>query len=127
MKKFVIFFIVCIAMVQSTYAATPALTESLLEYDAIISAIGAPNFKVIPVNQFIIRIKRITKKINVLGKVKYLIMTSDIDDKSCKNTPVTRDKKFPCPIKYIATLNVAQNPGVGPNIVTVLKIVKVNQ
>lgn len=117
MKKFIIFFIACFAMIQSTYAATSALTESLLEYEAITSAIGTdPTFEnVIPATEFIIDIKRLTRKIDVLGTVKYEILT--------RSTVVPTTKKRVRPIKYIATLNVAANPAIGPNIITVVSIV----
>ena len=122
MKKFIVSLIACITMVQSTYAATSALTESLLEYEAITSAIGTdPTFQnIIPVTEFIIDIKRITKKINVLGKVKYEIVTRASSDGSSKHDKHLRS------IKYIATLNVAQNPGIGPNIVTVVSVEQVH-
>lgn len=114
MKKFVLSLIACFAIVQSTYAATPPLTESLLEYEAIISAIGDPSFDTIPTTEFIIDIKRISKRIDNLGEVKYKIVTVSLNEGS----------DFPR-IKYIATLHVFQNPGVGPNIVTVDSIVRV--
>lgn len=121
MKKFIACFIVCIAMVQSIHGATSPLVESLLEYDAIIGAIGGvdPNFQVIPPTEFIVDIKRHTKQLNVLGKVKYGITTRILDEESeskCKH------KKQPR-ARYLATLNVAPNPGIGPNIVTVVSIV----
>lgn len=122
MKKFILSFIACIAVIQSTYAvaATPALTESLLEYEAIISAIGAPEQVVIPVTEFIVDIKRLTKEIDILGEVKYLIVTRSVEedniDGGCYHGTHHRG------IKYIAELNVSPNPGIGPNIVTVLSI-----
>lgn len=119
MKKFLIFLIACVALTQSIHSATSALTESLLEYEAITLAIGSdPNFQnVIPVNQFIVDIKRITKEIAVLGQVKYRIVTRTVtDDSSRKNRRTSR---------YIAKLNVSPNPGIGPNIVTVVSIVPV--
>ncbi len=119
MKKFIICLIACVSMVQSAYAATSALTESLLEYEAITSGIGTnPSFEnIIPVTEFIVDIKRITKQINVLGTVKYEILTLPVSDGSIK--------KKQTPIKYIAILDVSPNPGVGPNIVTLISIVLV--
>lgn len=119
MKKFVIFLIACSAMIQSTYGATSALTESLLEHEAITSAIGTdPSFQdIISPNEFIVDIKRLTKQLNVIGEVKYVIVTripSDGSDQEC------HDHRGP--IKYIATLFVAPNPGIGPNIVAVASI-----
>lgn len=117
MKKFAISIIACVAMAQCMYAATSPLTESLLEYEAITSAIGTdPNFQnVIPTVEFVVDIKRITKQVNVLGEVEYRILTV------LPNAHVSESHTHT--IKYIATLNVASNPGIGPNIVTVVSIV----
>lgn len=133
MKKLVLSLVACFAMVQSTYAATSALTESLLEYDAIISAIGSnPSFEnIIPPNEFIIDIKRLTKQIDILGEVKYEILTRSLSDGTewvfheSSSGHSHKHHKHPRPIKYIATLNVAPNPGIGPFIVTVESIVLV--
>jgi hypothetical protein len=124
MKKFVITLVACFAMVQSSYAATSALTESLLEYEAITSAIGTdPSFEnIIPQTEFIIEIKRITKQIDVLGEVRYEILTRALSNEPNWDWHES-NKKHHRPIKYIATLNVAPNPGIGPNIVTVESIV----
>jgi hypothetical protein len=113
MKKFVVFLIACVVMVQAAYGATSALTESLLEYEAITSAIGTdPNFQnIIPPNEFIIDIKRLTKHLDVLGDVEYKILTRSLSEHHHHS------------IKYIATLNVSPNPGIGPNIITVVSIV----
>lgn len=127
MKKFATALLACFAMVQSTYAATSALTESLLEYEAIISAIGSnPSFEnVIPVTEFIVDIERITRQINILGEVKYEILTRLVgDDPGSRCEAKGGHKGRSRPIRYVATLNVAANPGVGPNIVTVVSIVK---
>ena len=112
MKKFVIFLITSVAMIQSTYAATSPLGESLLEYEAITSAIGTdPAFQnVIPQNEFITEFKRLTKHINVLGEVRYGIVTRTAEGTRTQTN------------KYIATLNVSANPNIGPSIVTVESI-----
>lgn len=124
MKKFVTSLVACLAILQSAHAATPALTESLLEYEAITNAIGDPGFTVIPVTEFIVDIKRITKQINVLGEIRYKIVTQDaatVDDGcGCHNN---RRKEH----KYIAVLLVSPNPGIGPNIVEVLRIERVRR
>lgn len=133
MKKFAAALIAFVVLVQSSYAAIPPLTESLLEYDAIITAIGAPSFTTIPVTEFIIDIRRITKRINILGEVEYAILTRSTSNGLSSNglsngnheSNVSNDHyHHQHPTKYIATLNVAPNPGIGPNIVTVLGIEK---
>lgn len=128
MKKFVILLITCIAMVQTSFAATSALTESLLEYNAITNAIGSdPNFQnVIPVDEFIVDIKRLTKRIDILGTVKYGIITRTVTADNNQDDSRSKHRKRNRPHRYIATLNVAQNPGVGPNIITVVSIVPVS-
>ncbi len=125
MKKFAALLIACIAIFQSGYAATSALTESLLEYEAITNAIGTdPTFEgVIPATEFITDIKRITKEVDITGEVKYKIITEDV-----ATTPTTGH--CGCHKKnhhhtYIAVLSVTPNPGIGPNIVTVVSITKV--
>jgi hypothetical protein len=127
MKKFAICFIACVAMIQSTFAATSPLTESLLEIEAITNAIGTdPNFQnVIPTSEFITEINRITKQINVLGEVMYEILTVvPMEDTDCSESSSRHHKKHSRPVRYIAVVNVAANPGIGPNIVTVVSIVK---
>lgn len=137
MKKLAFSLIACLALVQSTYAATSPLTESLLEYEAITTAIGTdPTFQnIIGTSEFIVDIKRITRKVNTLGIVKYFIKTRVISsegdvnastegldmnsDESPASSPSYRTNL------YIATLNVALNPGIGPNVITVLRIKKV--
>lgn len=124
MKKIVIFFIAFVTMIQSTYAATSALTESLLEYEAITSAIGTdPSFQnVISPTEFIIDIKRLTKEIDILGEVRYGILTRTLSDESDQDRNRCKHRHSR-PIRYIATLLVSPNSGIGPNIVTVLSIV----
>jgi len=133
MKKFILSLIACVALVQSSYAvtATSALTESLLEYEAITTAIGTdPSFEtVIPATEFIVDISRISKRLDVLGDVRYEIVTRiprtefESEDLESNASQKHHDNH---PIKYIATLNVAANPGIGPNIVTVVSIVPVH-
>jgi hypothetical protein len=137
MKKLAFSLIACLAFVQSTYAATSALTESLLEYEAITSAIGTdPNFEnIISPVEFIVDIKRITRKVNITGIVKYRIVTrvicstaginaSEIQEEYSSGNPKHKHCHDSTNI-YVATLNVSPNPGIGPNIVTVLSIKKV--
>jgi hypothetical protein len=125
MKKFALTLLASFALAQSAHAATSALVESLLEYDSITSFIGAPTFTVIPQTEFIVDIKRITRQIDVLGEVVYRIVTKgpsdgDLDsDNHCHRHHANSHV-------YIATLLVSPNPGVGPNIVTVLSIVPVS-
>lgn len=122
MKKYIVSLIACVAMAHSAYAATSGLTESLLEYEAITSAIGTdPTFQsVIPPTEFIVDIKRITKQLDTIGTVKYKILTRSL---SASRGSKSHESN---PIKYIATLNVAPNPGIGPNIITVVSIVLVS-
>lgn len=136
MKKLAFSLIACLAIVQSTHAATSALTESLLEYEAITTAIGSPNFQIIDVSEFIIDIQRITRKIDTIGQVKYKIVTreprvssSDLNTLAeaeyNENFAVSghRDRCHQDRTHtYIAILNVAPNPGIGPNIITVVSI-----
>ncbi len=142
MKKFAISLLACLAMTPFTYAATSALTESILEYEAILTALGTnPSFEnVIPSTQFIVDIERVTRELDVLGNVDYDIVTRDVgtsnhpDDCDCgchdrhhKKHKNHRDlhagvKGF----HYAVVLNVAANPGIGPNIITVVSITPSN-
>lgn len=138
MKKFTICLIACLAFVQSTYAATSALVNSLIEYTAIIDAIGSPSFEVIPSTEFIVTIKRTTKQVDVFGKVKYKIVTRNVpaaDVSVCAEQETSGDlasASNKCKGKshkthtYTATLRVSPNPAIGPNIVAVEKIKKVS-
>lgn len=137
MKKLAFSLIACLAFLQSTYAATSALTESLLEYEAITSAIGTdPNFQnIIGPNEFIVDIKRITRQVDILGTVKYDITTRVISTTGSVSATVEQEalemhsgeshKHRQHTNKYVAKLNVSPNPGIGPNIVTVLSIKQV--
>ena len=142
MKKFAIALITCLAFAQSTQAATSALTESILEYEQITNALGTNSSfdNVIPANEFIVDIKRITRETAVTGTVKYEIVTELVseneaniggydeannnhdvfdvisDASTMKNHHHHRTKV------YIATLNVSPNAGIGPNIITVVSI-----
>lgn len=131
MKKLAFSLIACLAFTQSSFAATSALTESLLEYEAITSALGTnPNFQdIIGADEFIIDIKRITRKIDVTGKVKYAIVTRVINDNFVEEPVSSSDRHkhhhhhhHHHTHTYIATLDVAPNPEIGPNIVTVVSI-----
>lgn len=115
MKKFIASIIMSAALVQSVYAAVPPRTESIFEYEAILSAISSdPEFnEVIPVIEFIVDIQRKTKEVNNLGKVKYRIITRVPGDR-CGDR------------EYVATLLIEPNPGIGPKLITVLKIVPKN-
>lgn len=133
MKKFAFGLIACLAMVQSAYAitATSPLINSLTEYEAITDAIGAPSFDVIPSTEFIVDIKRITRRIDITGEVRYAILTrSTITDPWSEDHESNVEKghhhRHYHVIKYIATLLVTQNSGVGPNTVTVLSIDRVD-
>lgn len=114
MNKFIMTFIACMTFSQ-IQAATSPLVESLLEYDAIIHEIGNPNQTVIPQTEFITDIDRITHKVDVLGKVKYKIVTRVSYETHCSEIHQSTNT-------YVAELLVEGNPGIGPNIITVIKI-----
>lgn len=117
MKKFGSFLIACLVVAQTTFAAVSPLEESVLEYEAIANAIGNPSFTVIGQNEFIVSIKRITRSINSFGTVRYSILTRSSNTNRCRPAPAAR---------YIATLDIVENPGIGPNIITVTSIVPDN-
>lgn len=127
MKKFIASFIACLALVQSSYAATSALTESLLEYEAITTAIGTnPIFEnIIPPTEFIIDIKRLTRQVSNLGEVKYGILTRVLTSDS--TTGCDCHKRHHFSNRYIATLNVAPNQDIGPNVITVVSLVPLHE
>ncbi len=114
MKKFILTFLACVAFAQ-IQAATSPLVESLLEYNAIINAIGNPNQTFMPQTEFIIKIDRLTKDVDVLGKVKYKIITQATFEDECSHIHHKKNT-------YVAELLVENNPGIGPNIITVIKI-----
>lgn len=111
MKKLALSIIACLAFASSAYAATSPLVESLLEIQAITNAIGAPDQDVIDADEFVTRISRDSDKVESLGRVEYLIRTYEAGEDKTRN--------------YKAILCVQPNPGIGPNIITVLKIKKV--
>lgn len=141
MKKLAITLIACLACFQSAQAATSALTESLLEYEAITNFIGEPGFTTIGPNEFIVDIKRITRHIDILGIVQYEILTrlvtNETDDIATAAVDVEarhshshsdrrgRHHHHRTTNTYVATLTIVANPGIGPNIVTVDSITKV--
>lgn len=114
MKRLAFVLIASFACVQSSYAATSALTQSLREYDAIIDALGSnPKFEdVIPAAQFIVDIKRITPELDITGTVLYQIKAQVPDECGC--------------FTYIAKLHVKPNKGIGPFITKVVSITEVN-
>lgn len=119
MKKFALSLIACLVVLGSVQAATSPLIESVLEYEAITNAIGAPDFQVISPSEFIIDIERRTKKIYNTGVIKYIITTraTNFSDDQSSSGPEKAPINF-----YLVKLNVAPNPGIGPNIITVLSI-----
>jgi hypothetical protein len=132
MKKLAFTLVACLAFVQS-HAATSALTESLLEYQAITNFIGEPTFDTIPATEFIIDISRITHEVAILGTVEYEIVTRILSDNgSVPNLAIDMHESIHThhhkhchennTHAYIAVLNVSPNPGIGPNNVTVISI-----
>lgn len=117
MKNLAIIFVAFLACSQ-TNAATSALTNSLLEYEAITNFIGAPNFNTIGPNEFIVDIKRLTRRVDILGTVEYEICTQEVRANAKDNN---NDGAFH---NYLATLLVEPNPAIGPRQVTVISIVE---
>lgn len=112
MKKFISCLVACIAITQSSYAALSPLANSVLEYEAIVDAVGAPQFEdIIGPNEYIVDIARKTKCLDILGKVHYRIVTRDVTNCHLKKC-------------YCVTLIVAPNPEfeIGPRIVVVVSI-----
>jgi hypothetical protein len=132
MRKFAFSLLACLAISQSAFAATSALTESLLEYEAITSFIGDPSFDVIGPSEFIVDIKRITRDINILGTVEYRIVTrvsdetGDFEDSSSSSHSHRHGCHHHHHNVYIAVLEITPNPGIGPNIVEVISITQVH-
>lgn len=137
MKKLAVTLFACMALMQSTFAATSALTESLLEFEAITNAIGTnPLFQnVIPATEFITDIDRITPQVDITGNVKYEITTRVLNSASESSLSIEEENfehystsqhrgRHRQNNTYIATLFVSPNPAIGPNIVTVLSIKK---
>ena len=117
MKKIIIIYLACFAMIQSSHAAVSPLSESLRELEAINLAIGTnPDFQnVIPQNESIVAVKRVTKELNALGRVEYKILTRSANYRGGH-----------CSIKYLATLDIAPNSGIGPYIIAVVSIESIN-
>lgn len=121
MKKFILTLVACLAFTQ-IHAATSPLAESLLEYQAITNALGAPDQTYIPQTEFIVDVNRITHDVYVLGTVKYKILTrnpSNLEEPTVSCGPCQHHHRLH---KYIAELLVEPNPGIGPNIITVISI-----
>ena len=115
MKKFILSLIASMAFIQSSYAAVSPLSQSLREYEAITLAIGIdPIFDIIPQNEFIVGINRITRPIDSLGKVRYQVLTRSLEDGRRRSTT-----------EYIMTLIVTPNEAIGPNVITVTNFIKV--
>ena len=118
MKKFVFFLFACLACLQSHEAvgAVSNFAESIRNIEAILEATADPEFSdLFKANEYIIDITRKTK-IDLTGKAKYLLTTCLLNEaENCRKIK-----------KYIATIRVEPKPGIGPNIITVLNIKKVN-
>ena len=139
MKKIAFSLITSFALIQSVHGATSALSESLLEYEAITTALGTdPAFQsIIPPSEFVTDIKRTTNEINMTGEVKYRITTEEVasfdwwsDDRNCSSHHHHRHHhhrhEHENKHTYVATLLVVPNSGIGPNIISVLNIMEVN-
>jgi len=121
MKKLAFILIAYLTCLQTAQAATTALAESLREYEAITDFIGAPGFTVIGPDEFIVDIARLTRRIDILGTVEYKICTQRVTGPIAELNN-NSDEERPRHAEYLATILVTPNPGIGPNIVTVLSI-----
>lgn len=131
MKKLTFCLLACLACFQSSSAlelgeelenqlllrqqvgATSALTESLFEMEAILEAVGSEQFpNVVGQNEFVVSLFRETQKLDVTGKVNYILETCTIGNRdNCKRVR-----------KYLVIIRVKPNPGIGPRIIKVLSI-----
>lgn len=127
MKKLILTLTACCLAFTQAHAATTILVESLLEYDAIINAIGGvdPNLaNVIPSTESITDVRRLTNDVNIYGTVRYKITTRV---PNVQEEPLIERELVVCPChqkshNYNAELFVEPNPGIGPNIVSVISI-----
>ncbi len=117
MKKFFICLLAGAACVfsQSSFAAVTAFAESVREMNAILDATADPEFSdLFAADDFIVDLERLTPKLDSLGNVKYLLSTCKISNKNtCKKVK-----------NYAVKLLIEQNPGIGPNLITVVDIKK---
>lgn len=131
MKKFILSFIACLAFAQSMYGACSPLCNSEREYGAILEAISIQFPDVIPTSESIVDIRRKTKEVEVLGIVKYLIVTRIPSDTpaielSCHHSSGKSHKPHQKCHTYLATLLISPNTGVGPVMVTVENIEQIS-
>jgi hypothetical protein len=120
MKKLTLILFTCVALSQAAHAAVAPLYGSVLEYEAITYGIGTnPHFQdVIHPSEVIITIKRMTKQVNTIGEVDYEIVT----ERPLANGEADLQTKT-----YIAKVNVARNPGIGRNLITLVSITPSSQ
>ncbi len=133
MKTMIYSLLGCLTFAQVSYAALPALSESLAEYQVIISGIGTdPSFNnVIPPSEVITDIKRLTHELNVTGTVRYKIVTRSVSSSASANI----EECSSCgggssnhhSHVYIAVLSISPNPGIGPFIITFQSLTQVSR
>lgn len=124
MNKSLFAFIAYFTIAQYAHAAVAPFYESVLEYEAITSALGTnPNFQsIINPSEVIIDIKRMTQQINSIGEVNYEIVTGTSLANEDKTITESKDNNLRKK-SYIAKINVARNPGIGRKIITLLSII----
>ncbi len=120
MKKLAFSLIASLAIFQSGFAAVTALSESLNEYDAVVSAIGTSSE--FSSTEFVVDIKRVTEEVNILGTVRYRIVTRDIADLNAAECGCEHHHRRDRTHQYLAVLDVAANTIPGSNIITVISI-----
>lgn len=126
----------CLACAQLP-AITSSLNQSLVEQEAITSAIGTnPSFQnIIPQNEFIVDIKRLSRRVDTTqpALVRYLIETvvpriiepflTNVDMEAFETRRPHIHKRHQKTVSYEALLSVTPNPSIGPPIVVVESIV----
>jgi hypothetical protein len=129
MKTILYSILGCMAMAQVSYAALPALQESIAEYNAITTALSSnPNFNtVISSSEAIIDIKRLTRQVNVTGTIRYKIVTRSVSgDSSTSVETCNRCHRNHNSNVYIAVLVITPNDSLGPFVITVQSITQVS-
>jgi hypothetical protein len=137
MKKLTYCLLTCLACFQSSYAletlenqlitdqletqllidqevgATSALVESVLEMQAILTAVATSQFPSGPgQNEFVVNLFRQTRKVDITGRINYILETCSIGRRNnCRRVN-----------KYLAVIRVRPNEAIGPDRIKVLSI-----
>ena len=115
MKKTFLTLLSCFACLQSSYTfgAIAPFGESILIMDAILSATADEQFRdLFSPTDFALRLDRKTKKVNEYGLAEYIFETC---------TPNTNNNCVKSNL-YMVVVDVAKNPDIGGNIITVVDI-----